>query len=123
VIYASFETGGTAKAAITIDTILSKHRPTCPYDSAMVSSGQISGLFIRPPQKSRKARTPTPPPTSKPSDVSTSKDISLFNFEILMRYEIEKIIQMKLMATEQELLFFNTLDRDQDGKVSINELF
>jgi len=47
VIYASFETGGTAKeAAIAIDTILSKHRPTCPYDSAMASSGQISGLFI-----------------------------------------------------------------------------
>ncbi len=28
------------------------------------------------------------------------------------------------MATEQELQsLFNTLDRDQDGKVSINELF
>jgi len=27
------------------------------------------------------------------------------------------------MATEQELQSFNTLDHDQDGKVSIDELF
>jgi len=27
------------------------------------------------------------------------------------------------MATEQESIFFNTLDRDQDGKVSINAFF
>jgi len=41
-----------------------------------------------------------------------------------MRYEIEKLIQIETYGNRARAsISFNTLDRDQDGKVSINELF